>query len=229
MNGIDKGKYISSILLAAALGALANLTVHSHFWEGAEGFHAQLRALQHLTVSVEGIPKIWELLTSGGAAASLYMWLFEKWLWKIPWLQGGLVRFPNIGGTWVGVLTPRTQAMIPPQSPAGDSGTTSVPEWARKKGVLPVHVTIAHNFDKLIFTAKHPNSENQTLAYQFVYSEQTERTTLYVVYRNDPEERKGENAAAHKGCCELELKQAGGTNAANPAWRLKGDLLDRQG
>ena len=97
-----------------------------------------------------------------------------------------------------------------------------MPDWARVKGAVPVHVTIKHEFDKLIFTAKHPNSENVTLACHLVNIEQAGRTTLYVVYRNVPEHRFGENAAEHKGCCELELHKPEEGKSATPAWRLSG-------
>lgn len=47
--------------------------------------------------------------------------LFIKWLWKIPLLQGWLVPFPNLNGTWRGTLkstwiNPETQRPIEPIS-----------------------------------------------------------------------------------------------------------------
>jgi hypothetical protein len=112
---------------------------------------------------------------------------------------------------------------MPSRTLPGDPTKSAIPDWARRRGVLPVHVTIKHEFERLIHTAKHPNSENLTLADQLVNSEQSGQTTLYVVYRNQPENREGENAAPHRGCCELQLKKSAETRSARPAWRLKGD------
>lgn len=222
MSGVDEDKYIRSILFVFAGGALLNLAVVSPFLHGATGVSVSLHAILRPTLNNQGIPMIWESLTSGGSWAALYVWLFNRFLWKASFLQGWMVLFPNLEGTWVGVLTPHTAVMIPSRPLPGDSTISAVPDWAREKHVLPVHVTIKHKLDKLIFTAKHPNSKNETLAYQLVNSEQTEGTTLYVVYRNHPFSLHGEKADPHEGCCKLRLDKAVETKSAKPTWHLRG-------
>jgi hypothetical protein len=100
MSGVDKDKYISSILIVFAGGALLNLAVESRFWHGAEGFIAFLHAILQLHVNAQGIRKIWELVASGGTAAGLYVWLFDKFLWKaffcrVGWSVSQILREPG--------------------------------------------------------------------------------------------------------------------------------------
>ena len=45
---------------------------------------------------------LWELATSGSFAAGLAYFLLDRWLWKWPILQGWLIEFPDLTGTWEG-------------------------------------------------------------------------------------------------------------------------------
>src|SRR5262249_39981608 len=233
MSGIDKTKYINSVLFVFAVGALLNLAIDQQIWKAGHSLGALWLALKNLRPDPQGVSQIWKLVGSGGTLAALYIWAFDTFLWKIPFLQGWLVHFPNLEGTWVGVLTPRTSEMIPSESEiaAGCPNNSAkaimekrqVPAWARAKKVLPIHVTIEHKFDKLIFTAVHPNSENHTLGYQLVNLGTSEQTVLYVVYHNEPNDRQKENAAAHEGCCQLKLRNIGHTKSATNTWELTGE------
>lgn len=231
MNVVDRGKYVSSILIAFAMGALVNLAIDQHIWQGGWSWVALWHAINGLHVDKTGLSQIWTFIASGGTFAGIYIWLFEKYFWKLRLLQGWFVRFPNLNGTWLGILEPRIKPMQP--SISAESGTSliadrqigsanSVPEWARNKRVLPVRVTIEQEFDRLTFTAFHPNSTNTTLAQQLVYVDTSKETRLYVVYSNEPNDHTQANAAPHEGCNELKLINEEGTRSATPKWRLQG-------
>jgi hypothetical protein len=232
MNVVDRGKYVSSILIAFAMGVMLNLALEQHLWHGATSLAGLWHAIKGLHVDKTGLSQIWPFVASGGTFAGIYVWLFEKYFWKWPLFQGWFVRFHNLNGTWLGILEPRTKPMQPGIS--AESGTSlktdrpiesadsSIPEWARNKRVLPVRVMIEHDFDQLTFTAVHPNSMNTTLAQQLVYVNTSKETRLYVVYSNKPNNPTEANAAAHEGCCELNLINAEGMGSATSKWLLLG-------
>jgi hypothetical protein len=233
MNGLDRQKYFGSIFFVFALGALLHLAIYQIRWASIHSLSGLWVALSSLTLNVSGLSKIWEFAASGGFLAAGYRWLFDNCLWKSRFLQGWFVRFSYLEGTWVGVLTPRTRAMrlVPREltlssveehdepSPPLES---EIPEWARQKGVVPIHMTIKHGFDRLILTVIHPDSTNTNLAAQLVYVEQSDRTLLYLAYHNEPNNRDAPNAFPHNGCCELKLINQERTKLATSEWRLKG-------
>lgn len=224
MNVVDRRKYVSSILIAFAMGAMLNLALEQHPWDGATSLAGLWHAVKGLHVNKTGLSQIWAFVAGGGTFAGIYVWLFEKYLWKWPLLHGWFVRFHNLNGTWLGILEPRTKAMQPGISTGSgtslktdrpiQSADSSIPEWARNRRVLPVRVTIEHEFDQLTFTAFHPNSTNTTLAQQLVYVNTSKRTRLYVVYSNERSNPTEEHAASHEGCCELNLINAEGIGSA---------------
>ncbi len=49
----------------------------------------------------------WEGLSQIPNVVTAYMILdavFKKWLWRLPFLQGWLIPYPDLEGTWVGTL-----------------------------------------------------------------------------------------------------------------------------
>lgn len=66
----------------------------------------------------------YDTLSAAGtiAAATWVLWgVFKRWLWKLPLLQGWLVKIPNLNGTWAGEIqstwkNPETDIGIPPIS-----------------------------------------------------------------------------------------------------------------
>jgi hypothetical protein len=126
---VSKEKYYSSILFVAVLGAVLQLIISQS-------------TIRDLTLHQDGLVHIWEFTASGGGLAGLYVFLFEKWLWKIPLLQRWFIRFPNLHGTWVGVLTPQTKAMQEAALQKDTKAAASTYDWAGKEDALPVHLTI---------------------------------------------------------------------------------------
>jgi len=105
LSVIDNKKYLTSILLVSAVGVILHLAIDQHVWHAVHNLGTLLQAIKNLYINIKGPSDIWKFVGSGGTLAAVYVWLFEKVLWKIPLLQGWMVRFPNLGGTWVGVLT----------------------------------------------------------------------------------------------------------------------------
>lgn len=64
----------------------------------------------------------YDTLSAAGTVAGVtwLLWgIFKRWLWKLPFLQGWLVKIPNLNGTWEGQMkstwiNPETNAGIPP-------------------------------------------------------------------------------------------------------------------
>jgi SMODS-associating 2TM, beta-strand rich effector domain len=220
----DKQKYFGSVLFVFVLGAVLQVAI-SQLIDNRTSIHnfrdlasSTYDLTKTLKVDLTGIVKIWQFVASGGFLAGIYCWLFERWLWKCPWLQGWLVRFPNMQGTWVGVIIPETKAM----QASSSQGSSAKKTWWEQEKVVPVHVTILHQFDRLTFTAKHPNSENTTRTAQLEYREISDETALYVVYHNVPDDSNAANAAAHDGCNELKFRNDGRSKSATIKWELKG-------
>src|SRR5262249_54132634 len=102
------------------------------------------------------------------------------------------------------------------------SSQASSAMWWEQYGVLPVHVVIVHEFDRLSVTARHPNSENTTRTAQLEHRKTSDETFLYVVYHNVPADPNKANAAAHDGCDELKVRKYEGGNSATIKWELDG-------
>ncbi len=219
---VDKKKYLGSIFFVFVLGAVLQLAISQLIDRRSSiaGFHDLLSFLwglrTNLSVDLKGLMEIWQFVGSGAFLAGAYCWIFERWLWKCPFLQGRFVVLPNIQGTWVGLLVPETQAI------RSSSQITDKSNWWEKENILPVHVTVVHEFESLIITAIHPNSENITLAAQLEHNDKNDRTSLYVVYRNIPGDPRRPNAKAHEGCMELMLAKNGGGKSAKTSWLLNG-------
>lgn len=228
MNVVDRGRYVSSILMASTLGIVATVAADQFIGQRTISWVALWSAISNLHMSKTGLSQIWSLAASGGLFAAAWVWSFETFVWKWPWLHGWFVRFPNLSGTWLGILEPRADSMLsvtPDLSLNTDElhrpHNSLIPVWAQEKRVLPVRVVIEQEFHRLVFKAFHPNSQNTTLAQQLVYDAVGKNTRLYVVY-SEQYDHGQMNAAAHEGCCELELTTVDGGKSPTHQWRLLG-------
>ena len=122
----------------------------------------------------------WRWFSSIGAAVCavlLSMAIFDKWLWKIPLLQGWFVNRPVLEGDWTGEI--RSQWLDP------DTGQNMPP--------IPARISIRQSFSKI-----HLNLETDHSGGDFVTSTifRKEDGTYRVVgtYRNEPRlEVRGES------------------------------------
>jgi hypothetical protein len=232
MDTVNRDKYLQSILFVFIFGALANVAIDQQIWRNWGSLQVFLIWMHNLKPNATGVSQVWRLLAGGGALAAVYVWVFETFLWKTPFLQGWFVLSPNLQGTWVGVIVPRTAAMQPKNennseathTPAASKSSTQspIPKWAIDKKVLPIHVTIVQRFNGMVFTGAHPNSRNTTLAQQIVPPNRGGSAFLYVVYFNEPVDYEAPNAAPHNGCYELKLVNDEQTKSATDSWRLTG-------
>jgi hypothetical protein len=85
-----------------------------------------------LTINWEAIKKLPDVIT----VYVVLLFVFTKWLWRLPVLQGWLVPFPDLQGTWQGELRStwkvtlflRRQRFSLLSNPSPQSAVFSIPE-----------------------------------------------------------------------------------------------------
>jgi hypothetical protein len=77
---------------------------------------------------------LWAPVVTGISAAAGFYFIFEKWLWRLPWLRGWLVLFPDLTGTWLAKSCTET------------FGNSTFYQF----------VTIRHDFDRLTYRGWPP-------------------------------------------------------------------------
>ena len=179
---IDKAKLIWLLAFASGIAVLTHILILST--NGGVGLR---------------VKDLWQLATSGVSTASIADFAFERWLWKWGLLQGWLVKFPNISGTWDSVSYSKTF-----QS-----------QHAAK-------VTIKHEFEKISYTARTAHSMNSAINAQLMKSPNGQ-TMLVVVYHNDIIGEEAEHTAEHYGCCRLTLERPQGEKLPTSNWILRGE------
>ncbi len=125
----------------------------------------------------------------GGAvtAASLFVWLFDKWLWAWPPFSW-LVRRPNLRGTWRGELRsqwvdPKTQKNPPP---------------------IPSFVSVTQTASTLYLRQYTVESESATIAAS-ILRDTDDAESVSVLYRNDPKVDVRDRSPIHFGGMHLRV------------------------
>ena len=112
--------------------------------------------------------------------------LFDRWLWKLPWLHPWLVPMPDISGTWQGSLSTSYDG------PVGER---------RRECYLVVRQT----FSRVSVVLITSESESKDLA-AAVYHDNADGRTLAVTYENVPQLRHRERSAMHLGGMVLRIR-----------------------
>jgi len=113
---------------------------------------------------------------------------FTKWLWRIPLLQGWLVPFPDLQGTWQGEI--RT--------------AWKDPKTGRNGAPIPVVLVIKQNFIAITCTMHTINSDSYSTAAQL--SQDADGTLrLTYNYTNRPKATVRDRIAMHDGAAILRL------------------------
>ena len=137
---------------------------------------------------------------------TVFIFVFSKWLWKFdPLRRIGLVKYPNLSGTWKGKMVS-----------------------ARTGESLPVNCTIQQDAWDLSWKTWQPHSENTSFVAQFTGGERTQDQALAIVYRNKPDQgERARQGVAHDGACLLFLQEVPTEKGAKPAfrWTLVGDYM----
>jgi hypothetical protein len=179
---IERGKLIWLLAVASGVAVLSHVLVLS-----SKG-----------SVSL-GLTSLWALATSGVTTAGITYYAFERWLWKCRWLQGWLVNFPNIGGTWEAVSY---------------SETFDGPHIAV--------VTILHEFEDISYTSRTAHSTNSAIGAVLIKSP-NRQIMLITVYHNDITGKLAEHTAPHDGCCRLVLEKPQDEKSPTANWVFRGE------
>jgi hypothetical protein len=133
-----------------------------------------------------------------GIYAILY-YIFSKWIWRLPILQGWLIPFPNLQGTWKGTL----------QTTWKDPKTNKVPS------PITLLLVIKQSFDEIsciMHTEESSSISNAALLSQ----DNNGIICLSYNYTNKPDAAIRERSAVHDGAALL-------TVISKPERLLKGE------
>jgi hypothetical protein len=141
------------------------------------------------------------LIDTGVLSVTVFLFVFSKWLWKLPALQKiGLVKFPDLSGTWEGELI------------TSIDGTK-----------LPLNCTIRQNPWSIAWECWTPHSKNSSITTQLVIDEASDDAVLSIVYRNVADQgNAAQHSVDHHGACLLDLVRKEGELRASTDWKLIG-------
>lgn len=129
----------------------------------------------------QNLPPIVLSSVGAGAVYAVLYWLFDRYVWRLPWLSG-ILRVPDLSGRWR--CEGRT---INPDKTFGDA-------W---KG----EVTIVQSWDRLRVRLKTSQSGSNSLAAALIHDEADGFRLMYN-YKNEP--KIGEtDLKAHRGFAEF--------------------------
>jgi hypothetical protein len=202
---IETGKRVAMLATVGGIGAtVALLIAASHTSGDNQGFA--------LSLDYTGATKLWEIATAGVFWAAIFNWLFETWIWRLCFLQGWLVKVPDLSGVW--------------------TGTSESRFFKDKDGnyqTISIEASIDHRFDRIIYT-QAGLGKNAALAVD-LSTDENGFCTLTVVYHNLPQTRKAaadasedlaENVREHYGCACLTLSRPPKQRTVSAQWALNG-------
>lgn len=131
---------------------------------------------------------------------SILLLIFTKWGWRIPQLQGWIVPFPDLEGTWEGTLQttwidPKTNKIPPP---------------------IPLVLVVRQTFDSINCVMYTKESSSYSTTANFIKDDDSGIKRLSYVYTNRPDAAIRDRSAVHDGAAILEI-------ASKPKRRLKGE------
>lgn len=202
---IETGKRVTMLATVGGVGAtLALLIAASHTSNGHQGLT--------LSLNYAGAKSVWEIATAGVFWAAIFNWLFETWIWRVGFLQGWLIKVPNLSGVWIGT-----------------SESRFFKDENGKYESIDIQAIIDHRFGRIIYTQ---TSLSITIALAADLSTNENGVcTLTVVYHNLPQTRTAaedtseelaENVREHFGCARMTLNRPPKQRKATKSWRLQG-------
>ncbi|MBI2593256.1 hypothetical protein HYW44_01260 [Candidatus Daviesbacteria bacterium] len=149
-----------------------------------------------LQINLEALKKLPEVVT----IYTILVFIFTKWLWRAPQLQGWLVPFPDLQGTWEGTLqttwvNPNSKKIPPP---------------------IPLILVIRQTFDSINCTMYTKESTSFSMAASFTEDLGSGAKTLAYNYSNRPDASIRDRSAVHDGAALL-------TVVTKPKKELKGE------
>lgn len=137
----------------------------------------------------------YDTLTAAGTVAAV-LWvfwiIFRNWLWKIPLLQGWLVKIPNLGGDWTGTLQ---STWVNPVT---------------KKGIGPINLKakIKQNLTAVSIDFESDEMESQSLSASISCDEHRRTAELKYVYQSEPSAAVRNRSEIHYGAAKLIVKKS---------------------
>jgi hypothetical protein len=138
-----------------------------------------------LSINLEAIKKLPDVVT----IFVLALFVFTKWLWRLPIFKGWLVQVPYIQGTWAGDLqstweNPKTGQRIPP---------------------LKMILVVRQTFSTLSCTMFTKESESYSRAAQIAVEKETGAISLSYNYTNRSKAYIRERSPIHDGAAHLRV------------------------
>lgn len=154
-------------------------------WVQAIFFIGVWVALTGLNVGFDSIKKLPDVI----GFYAIFYFLFSKWLWRWRPLQGWLVPFPDLEGTWEGTLQttwkdPKTKRVPPP---------------------IPMYLAIKQSFDSISCVMYTKESVSISATASIKDSEENEVKTLSYTYVNKPEVMVRPRSVIHDGAAMLQV------------------------
>lgn len=140
----------------------------------------------------------------------LLLWLFDRWVWRLPFLHPWFVDRPNVRGTWQGVF----------------SSTWVDPTTNRRLDPIPTYLVIRQTFSSIHVRLLTSESASNSLAANLVKTDDG-AWLLATVYRNIPAALVVDRSPQHFGAVMLNMRGQRPQALEGQYWtnrNTKGDL-----
>jgi SMODS-associating 2TM, beta-strand rich effector domain len=134
----------------------------------------------------------WEAITKLPDVVTVFVvisFVFTKWLWRISWFRGWLVRFPDLQGTWEGEL----------------QSTWENPETRERPAAIKMFLVVRQTFSTVSCTMFTKESVSYSRAAQLAKDEETEAISLSFNYTNRSKATIREKSPIHDGAAHLRI------------------------
>jgi SMODS-associating 2TM, beta-strand rich effector domain len=134
----------------------------------------------------------WEAITKLPDVVTVFVvisFVFTKWLWRISWFRGWLVRFPDLQGTWEGEL----------------QSTWENPETRERPAAIKMFLVVRQTFSTISCTMFTKESVSYSRAAQLAKDEETEAISLSFNYTNRSKATIREKSPIHDGAAHLRI------------------------
>ncbi|HEY5769822.1 MAG TPA: hypothetical protein VIS71_08250 [Terrimicrobium sp.] len=141
-----------------------------------------------------GVPKdadwlLFKFLSTVVAADYATWLLFSKWAWKWRVWKGWLVPYPNLNGTWKGVIRSN---WINPQT-------------GQRIEAIPALLVIKQSFSRVTCRLVTAESSSESFAESFELEPESGAKLLVYSYRNEPRPSVKERSEPHEGTVKLRV------------------------
>lgn len=144
----------------------------------------------------------YDTFTAAGtmAAQTWVLWgVFKNWLWKLPFLQGWLVKIPNLNGEWEGKL----------------ESTWVNPETGQTVAPIETIATIRQNLTTIRIDFQTGEMESQSVVADISCDEFRRVAEIKYIYQSEPDATVRYRSEMHYGTAKLTVKKSKGSTTLN--------------